>query len=944
MASNGAIPADNPFNDGAGPNVDATWALGLRNPYRFSFDSLTGRMLIGDVGQNTFEEVNVGIRGANYGWPTCEGTCGNPGMTNPIYSYPHNNRDAAITGGFVYRGTQFPARFFGDYFYADFAQNLIRYLALDEDGNITGSMNFVPEDGTPDGPIDPIMLKQGPDGSLVYVDFGWGWQESVNPAAIRRVRFITGNLPPVTQVAAQPLAGSPPLGVNFSSSGSFDPEGLPLSYAWDFGDGTGAAEPNPTHTYLESGVFEARLSLSDGELQTISQSLTISVGTPPVVRIDAPADDALFRAGDIIQFSGTATDTEDGALPLSAYSWTILFHHDTHVHPTLGPVSGQAGGSFTVPASGHSFEDSTSYEIILTAIDSTGLQRSTSVYLYPDKVNLTFVSDPAALSLNIDGVPRSAPFTLDTVAGFRHNIGAPDQAIGTIMYEFVSWSDGGPQSHLIVVGESTDTYTALFHVTAVEIFPAVSTVTTGTPAGGDESSLLSDDDDYFLVNSTRNGTRTTAWYGAFSDVPNDLSGLRVRYKGKNSRNCTQTISLWNWSLGAWTPLDVRVVGTTEVDIAGLAPAAPLGDFVSGANGNGEVRIQVRCQAGANFTARGDLLTMTYEAPIGPPPPDTTPPVRWNGAPSGTLPGGSTVATLSLTTDEHCNCRYATDPDVDFEDMTLVMDVTGATSHSTTVTGIEGGESYSFRIRCQDYFGNANSDDFLIQFSVAEGGALPGLVAAYGFEEGGGASVSDVSGNGHTGAISGASWTAQGRYGGALSFNGSSNLVTVGASPLLNLTSGMTLEAWINPTAASGTRDVLIKEGTNVDLYNLYARNWRGRPESNVYAGGANRVAEGATLPTNTWSHLAGTYDGTTLRLYVNGVQVASAAYSGTIGTSSGPLRIGGNSLWGEYFQGAIDEVRIYNRALTALEIQTDMNTAGGARHDTAMRTPFGAIM
>ena len=338
-------------------------------------------MLIGDVGQNTFEEVNVGIRGANYGWPTCEGTCGNPGMTNPIYSYPHNNRDAAITGGFVYRGTQFPARFFGDYFYADFAQNLIRYLALDEDGNITGSMNFVPEDGTPDGPIDPIMLKQGPDGSLVYVDFGWGWQESVNPAAIRRVRFITGNLPPVTQVRRN-LDRLAPVGCQFSSSGSFDPEGQPLSYAWDFGDGT-AAEPNPTHTYLESGVFEARLSLGDGELQTISESLTISVGTPPVVRIDAPADGALFRAGDIIQFSGTATDAEDGPLPLSAYSWTILFHHDTHVHPTLGPVSGQAGGSFTVPASGHSFEDSTSYEIILTAIDSTGLQRSTSILPIP---------------------------------------------------------------------------------------------------------------------------------------------------------------------------------------------------------------------------------------------------------------------------------------------------------------------------------------------------------------------------------------------------------------------------------------------------------------------------------------------------------------------------------------------------------------------------------
>ena len=134
--------------------------------------------------------------------------------------------------------------------------------------------------------------------------------------------------------------------------------------------------------------------------------------------------------------------------------------------------------------------------------------------------------------MNIDGVPRSAPFTIDTVAGYRHNIEAPDQAVGTVMYEFVSWSDGGPQSHLIVVGESTDTYTALFHVTAVEIFPAVSTVTTGTPAGGDESSLLSDDDDYFLVNSTRNGTRTTAWYGAFGTCRMTFrgcaSGTRVR--------------------------------------------------------------------------------------------------------------------------------------------------------------------------------------------------------------------------------------------------------------------------------------------------------------------------------------------------------------------------------------------------------------------------------
>ena len=72
--------------------------------------------------------------------------------------------------------------------------------------------------------------------------------------------------------------------------------------------------------------------------------------------------------------------------------------------------------------------------------------------------------------------------------------------------------------------------------------------------------------------------------------------------------------------------------------------------------------------------------------------------------------------------------------------------------------------------------------------------------------------------------------------------------------------------------------------------------------------------------------MAGTYDGSTLRLFVNGGQVASTAMSGAIAPSTGPLRIGGNSLWGEYFQGRIDEVRIYNRALTTAEIQADMNT------------------
>ncbi|HZM27048.1 MAG TPA: LamG domain-containing protein, partial [Gemmatimonadales bacterium] len=86
----------------------------------------------------------------------------------------------------------------------------------------------------------------------------------------------------------------------------------------------------------------------------------------------------------------------------------------------------------------------------------------------------------------------------------------------------------------------------------------------------------------------------------------------------------------------------------------------------------------------------------------------------------------------------------------------------------------------------------------------------------------------------------------------------------------------------------------------------------------------------AAVPLNAWTHLAATHDGTTLRLYVNGVQVGSRAVAGALLTSTGALRIGGNSIWGEFFQGRIDEVRVYNRALSPSEILTDMNTRVGS--------------
>src|SRR5882724_3834407 len=216
----------------------------------------------------------------------------------------------------------------------------------------------------------------------------------------------------------------------------------------------------------------------------------------------------------------------------------------------------------------------------------------------------------------------------------------------------------------------------------------------------------------------------------------------------------------------------------------------------------------------------------------------------------------------------------------------------------------------------------------------------GLVAGYSFAEGSGTTVADVSGNNNRGTLGGGvTWTTQGKFGNALVFNGAS-FVTIPAAASLNLTTAMTLEAWIYPTtAATNWSTALMREQPGEFVYTLYVGSPSNSPNVFFNTGASSSTERGvagpSALPVNTWSHLAGTYDGAVVRLYVNGAQVASRAFTGTIGSTTGALRIGGNGVWGEYFTGRIDEVRIYNRALTPAEVQADMNTAVSGAPNTA---------
>ncbi len=485
----GSVPTDNPFYDGAGPNVDSVWALGLRNPYRAYFDAPTNRLLIGDVGGNDYstaeEEVDLGIRGANYGWPNCElGTCGNPAYTPALYAYPHNGRDAAITGGFVYHGSQFPASYQGSYFFADYTQNWIRRLTFDASGNVNGVLNFEPPDGSVDGPYgDIVYLAEGPDGALYYVDLGYSdIGATYGVSKIRRIRFIQSNQQPVAAASASPLVGQAPLTVSFSSAGSVDPEGQPITYAWTFGDGGTSTEANPQHVYAQVGRYTVRLTVSDGVNGTIASPLSITVGTPPVGVILSPQDGRFFLGGDVISFSGDGMDSGNNILPASAFAWNIDFLHEGHVHPGV-PITGVKSGSFAIPVTGHDFSGNTRYRFTLTVTDANGLTSATSVIIWPTKVNLSFDSAPSGLTLYLDGIAKLTPFVYDTLVSFNHSIEARNQSTATTNYTFASWSDGGAQTHTITVPAAAQSYTATY-----------TTSPNNTPITAGESNVLSADD------------------------------------------------------------------------------------------------------------------------------------------------------------------------------------------------------------------------------------------------------------------------------------------------------------------------------------------------------------------------------------------------------------------------------------------------------------------
>ncbi|MEE1753984.1 ThuA domain-containing protein [Streptomyces sp. SP18CS02] len=409
VASDGSytVPDGNLFAPGTARTRPEIYAMGFRNPFRFSVDKKTGVLYVGDygpdagaadprrgpAGQVEFARVT---KPGNFGWPFCTGDndayvdydfatkesgaafdCAAPRNDSPYNTglvdlppaeaawIPYDDGSLpefgsgseSPMGGPVYRydaastsPVKFPEAYDGDFFAGEFGRRWIKRIEQDDDGTVR-SVNPVPWTGT-----QVMDMAFGPDGALYVLDYGTAWFGGDHNAGLYRIENATDGRSPVAEAAASRTSGKAPLRVAFSSAGTADADGDALTYSWDFGDGGTSTAADPAYTYRKNGTYTATVTAKDTTGRTGSASVHVVVGnTAPKVTLELPAEGALFSFGDAIPFKVTVTDPEDGAngpIDCAKVKVTYILGHDSHGHPVTS-ANGCTGTIKTSSDGGH---------------------------------------------------------------------------------------------------------------------------------------------------------------------------------------------------------------------------------------------------------------------------------------------------------------------------------------------------------------------------------------------------------------------------------------------------------------------------------------------------------------------------------------------------------------------------------------------------------------
>ncbi|MBZ3905030.1 MULTISPECIES: PQQ-dependent sugar dehydrogenase [Streptomyces] len=399
------VPDGNLFAPGTDKTRPEIYAMGFRNPFRFSVDKKTGILYVGEygpdagaanpsrgpAGQVEFARVT---KPGNFGWPYCTGKndayvdydfatgtsgaafdCAAPKNTSPNNTgltdlppaepawIPYNGNSVpefgdgseSPMGGPVYdydaaldSPVKFPEAYDGDFFAGEFGRRWIKRISSDTDGTVQ-SINNVPWTGT-----QVMDMAFGPDGALYVLDYGLAWFGGDENSALYRIENATDGHSPVAAAAADRTSGQAKLRVRFSSEGTSDQDGDALTYRWDFGDGGTSTAANPKHRYTTNGTYTATVTAKDSTGRTGSASVRIVVGnTAPEVELRLPEDGQLFAFGDAVPFKVKVRDKEDGtSIDCAKVKVTFVLGHDSHGHPVTS-ANGCTGTIQTSADGGH---------------------------------------------------------------------------------------------------------------------------------------------------------------------------------------------------------------------------------------------------------------------------------------------------------------------------------------------------------------------------------------------------------------------------------------------------------------------------------------------------------------------------------------------------------------------------------------------------------------
>jgi hypothetical protein len=616
---------------------------------------------------------------------------------------------------------------------------------------------------------------------------------------------------------------------------------------------------------------------------------------------------ALSVSPSSLSFSGTAGGSSPAAKTLTVtnagggtMNWTAS---ESASWLSLSPSSGTNNGTITVTPSITGLAAGTyTTDVTVTATGAGGSPKTIPVTFTVDPATPpTLTVSPSSLSFTATqggSNPAAKTLSVSNTGGGSMDWTATDGAAWLSLSPTSGTNAGTITVTPSISGLTAGTYTTDVTVTASgatgspKTIPVTLTVDPPTPPA------LSVTPSSLSFSATQGGSNPAA------------KTLSVSNTGGDTMDWTASESATWLSVSPTSGTNTGTITVTP-SISGLAAGTYTTDVTVTATG-------------ATGSPKTIPVTLTVDPPAPPALSVSPTTLAFSATAGGTSPAAKTV---SVTNTGGGTLDVTASDDAAWLAVTPASATAPATLTVTpTITGLAAG-TYTATVTVTATTAGATGSPktVAVTLTVSPAGSA-NLVGAWGFDETAGSTAADASGQSNTGTITNATHSAAGKFGGALSFNGTNAWVTVPDANSLDLTTGMTLEAWVQPTAL-GTlwRTVILKEQPGNLIYALYAGDGLARPASDVFTTADRGFSGTSALTLNTWTHLAATYDGTTQRLFVNGVQVATRATTGAIRASTGVLRIGGNNIWtNEWFAGLIDEVRVYNKALTAAEIQADM--------------------